>query len=178
MDVLAKLETKLNDLLVKQVPPLPEGVRKWLATYAWVFALIGAVLGVMGCIALLGLTLFATAVTTTLGGVYGTSVATYVFFAWLALLVLVVNVVLLAMAVSKLKRMQKSGWNLLFYSELLYFVYGVFNALYTPSATAIFSIVWNAFITAVSLYFLFQVRSYFTKAASAKVAGTQVAQKS
>ncbi len=48
MSALNNLETKLNDVFVKNAPfQIPENGRKWIATYAWVFALIGLVLGVL-----------------------------------------------------------------------------------------------------------------------------------
>jgi hypothetical protein len=162
---LESLETKLNEALVKNAPfQLPEGARKWIATYAWVFALIGLIFGIFTCLALLPLLGFASV----LGSAVGAGV--YVFFAWISLLVLIGYTVLLGVATPKLKRMEKSGWNLIFYSSLFFFAYDVFNALTNFGAGAIIGLIWNVLMTTVSLYFIFQVRKYFLGKKPADVA--------
>lgn len=86
----------------------------------------------------------------------------YLALAWIAFIVLVGYLVVLGMSVPKLKAMQKSGWNLTFYSTLFFAGYDVFNWLQYPSV-GLFSLIWNLLGVAVSLYVLFQIRSYFTK---------------
>lgn len=153
---LESLETKLNDVLVKNAPfQLPEGARKWIATYAWIFALVGLIFGAFTCLALLPLLGFASVVGTAVGA------GGYVFFAWLSLLVLIGYTILLGVATPKLKRMEKSGWNLIFYSSIFFFAYDVLKALTNFGAGAIFSLVWSVITTTVGLYFIFQVRKYF-----------------
>jgi hypothetical protein len=155
--MLDKLETKLNELLVTKAPvQLPANWRKWMGTYAWVFALIGLVLGIlliMGLFAVLGLT---TALVAAVGG------TNYVFFAWVSLLILVGYVVLLGVATPKLKRMEKAGWNLIFYSNLFFLVYDVFNWLRYINFGSIFGLIWDVLWAIVGLYFVFQIRSQFT----------------
>ncbi len=153
---LDSLETKLNEVLVTNAPfQLPENFRKWLATYAWIFALIGLVFGIFSLLILLPLLGFASVLGTAVGS------AGLVFFAWLSFAVLLGYVILLGIATPKLKRMEKSGWNLIFYSTLFFFAYDVFNALRDFGAGAIFTLIWNVLVTTVSLYFIFQMRSYF-----------------
>jgi hypothetical protein len=167
MDALAKLEAKLNELLVSKAPwQLSENVRKWIATYAWAFALIGAVLGAVSGLLLLTGVLLATAVSTVVVDPYtGTTVTTgaivhhYLALAWVALVILLGYVVLLVAAVPKLKALHKSGWNLLFYSSLFFVAYDVFSWLQYPRAVG--SLIFNLIGAVVGLYFLFQVRSYF-----------------
>jgi hypothetical protein len=159
---LDTLEAKLNEMLVTKAPfQLPDNFRKWLAKYSWVFALIGLIFGifsVLGLFAVLGLA-SAFAVGAAVEGV-----GAQLFFAWVSLLVLVGYVVLLGVATPKLKRMEKSGWNLIFYSSLFFMVYNVFNTLRYADLGfgALFSLVWNLAISFVGLYFIFQIRSYFT----------------
>lgn len=154
---LQSLETKLNEVLVTKAPvQLPENWRKWLATYAWVFALIGFVFGIVTVLLLLPLLGFASVLGTTVGA------AGYVLFAWLSLIVLAGYVAVLGVAIPKLKKMQKAGWNLIFYSTLFFFAYDVFNALTNFGAGSVMSLIWNALTTVVSLYFIFQIRSKFT----------------
>ncbi len=153
---LQSLETKLNEMLVTNAPvQLPENARKWIATYAWIFALLGAVFGAFAILVLLPALGFASVVGAAVG------VGGYVLMAWLALLFLVGNTVLWAMATPKLKAMQKSGWNLVFYGSLLSLAYDVFNNFRVFSAGSVFSLIWSLLLSLVGLYFLFQVRSYF-----------------
>lgn len=164
---LESLETKLNEILVTNAPvQLPENWRKWLATYAWVFALIGAVFGAFTCLALLPLLGFASVVGTAAGA------AGFVLFAWLALFVLIGYTVLLGVATPKLKRMEKGGWNLIFYSTLFFFAYDILNTIRYISAGSILTLIWHVITTTISLYFIFQVRKYFLgkKVADAPVA--------
>ncbi len=153
---LESLETKLNEVLVTKAPvQLPESWRKWLATYSWVFALIGFIFGVATVLLLLPLLGIAS--------VFGAAVGAggYVLFAWLSLIVFAGYVVLLGVAIPKLKRMEKAGWNLIFYSTLFFFVYDILKVLTNFGAGSVFGLVWSAFVTVVSLYFTFQIRSKF-----------------
>lgn len=153
---LQSLETKLNEMLVTKAPfQLPENWRKWIATYSWVFALIGLILGIFSIMVLLPLLGLASVLGTATGA------GGYVFFAWISFLILIGYVVLLGVATPKLKRMEKGGWNLIFYSSLFFFAYDVFNALANFSFGAIIGLIWNAAMALVGLYFIFQVRSYF-----------------
>lgn len=155
--MLQSLETKLNDVLVKNAPvQLPDNWRKWLGNYAWVFALIGLVLGVFSVLILLPVLGFGTAV----GALAGSG--GYVFFAWISFLVLSAYTVLLGVAMPKLKRKEKSGWNLIFYSSIFFLAYDIFNWLRFPGLGSFFSLIWNVAWAVVGLYFVFQMRSQFT----------------
>lgn len=160
---MESLEKQLNKMLVENAPvQLPESWRKWLATYAWVFALIGLILGGISVLLLLpALGIVSTASVVAGGG-------RWVFFAWLAFLVLLGYVILLAVAMPKLKRMEKSGWNLIFYSALFFLVYDVFNWFQYPTFGGVFALLWNVAWAVVGLYFIFQVRGYFVAKASAE----------
>lgn len=148
---------KQLEKLYKDIPSLPESWRKWLATYSWVFTLIGAVLAtfaVLGLLSLLGIF----SAFSVFGGVAAVG---YALFAWLALFALIFTTVLSYMAVSPLKAMKKAGWDLLFYVEVFYLVYGVIDWLSSPSYVGgLLSTLIGAF---VGFYVLFQVREYFTK---------------
>lgn len=162
---MQNLENKLNEMLVKNAPfQLPEGVRKWIAEYAWIFALVGLVLGVFGGLGLLAVLGLVSSVGVVVGATQ------YVFFAWISFFALVAYLVVLGMAVPKLKNKQAGGWDLIFYSELAWFAYSVLYALSYIGAGAIFNLLWNVVGLIVSLYFIFQVREYFkgSKRVSAK----------
>ena len=155
---MKQLENKLNELLVTKAPfQLPESGRKWIAEYAWIFALIGLVLGVMAFFPLLaGLGIVSTF------GVAFASGRLWVL-AWMSLIAMAAYLVVLGVAVPKLKNRQASGWDLIYYSTLAYFVYDVVYALSYISAASIMGLVWNLIWLVVALYFVFQVRSQFKK---------------
>jgi len=86
-------------------------------------------------------------------------------FYWLSLVVLVVEGVILLMAYPGLKKRVKSGWNFLFYGAILNLVYGVFSAFNNYGGAG--SLVMQVIVSAIVLYFLFQIRDQYTGAKSA-----------
>ncbi|MEO5627277.1 MAG: hypothetical protein ABIQ89_00070 [Candidatus Saccharimonadales bacterium] len=154
--MLQSLETKLNEMLVTKAPyQLPEGFRKWLGTYAWVFALIGAVFGAISIFPLLALAGLGTVIGSATGQ------ANLVLFVWVSILILIGYTVLLAVATPKLKRMEKAGWNLIFYSNLFFLTYDLFNWLRFVNFSSFFGLLWNLAWAVVGFYIIFQVRSQF-----------------
>lgn len=159
---LNSVENKLNELLVKKAPfQLPDNVSKWLAEYAWLFALIGCILGVLAFFPLLAVLGLASAL----------SVVAYtggaLLFAWLAFLVLIGQTVVLGVAYPKLKRMEKAGWNLIFYGALFFAVYDVLDWLRYDNLFNIPLLIWNVFWAIVGLYIVFQIRRYFVASPAA-----------
>ena len=147
------LETKLDEMLVKKAPfQIPENGRKWIATYAWVFELVFVVLGFFVLLPLFAVVTGASVVAAAVGATYNLPLL------WLAFLVFLGELVVGAMAVPKLKAMKKSGWNLSYYMVLFNVVYGVVSSL---GYDQMFGIVTQLLGSLVSLYILFQIRSYF-----------------
>lgn len=167
MSALPNIEEKLNEVLVKNAPvQLPENIRKWIATYAWAFSLIGCVFGVFTILPLLAILGVASVfVTTTVVGA-----GHLVLFSWIALLVLIGYVVLLGIATPKLKRLEKSGWDLIFYSAIFFLVYDIVGWLQYPRIGAFFGLLWQLAWAVVGFYFIFQVRSYFKNGGATKAA--------
>ena len=162
MAALKTIEDKMIEIN-KGLPQLPPDWKNWLAQYAWVFALIGAVVGAILVLVLINTVLFVTAVVTTtdtLGYIVQQPAHHYVALAWLALVVLVGYVAVLAISVPKLKAMLKSGWNLSFYSALFFLGYDIFFWLQSPGA--VFNLIGNLIGAAIGFYFLFQIREKFT----------------
>jgi hypothetical protein len=164
MAALQSLETKLDEMLVKKAPfQIPENGRKWIADYAWIFALVGVILGVLAFFPLLAVV----GIVSTFGVAVGAGFA--VLMAWLSLAMLGAYIVVLGIATPKLKNKQPMGWNLCYYSTLFFAVYDVINWVRYPAG--IFNLLLNLIGTLAGLYVLFQVRSYFkggTKAAAKK----------
>lgn len=85
-------------------------------------------------------------------------------FYWVSLVVLVVDGVILLMAYQGLKSRVKAGWNLVFYGTLLSAVYGVFSAFNDYGGAG--SLIIQLVVSAVVLYFLFQIRDRYSGAKS------------
>ena len=150
------LEKTFNDMFVKNAPfQIPEKGRKWIADYAWIFALIGLIVGgfwFLGVLSVLGIF----SIVATAAGVGG-----YVLFSWLSLLILGAYLVVLGISVPKLKAKQLSGWKLTYYSMLFFFVYDILNFVAYLGAGALMGLLWNLLWLVAALYVLFQVRSQF-----------------
>jgi hypothetical protein len=140
---LTQLETTLAENF-KKAPALPPNVKEAIVQYGpWITLIllvlsIGPILALLGVGALLG--------PIAMMGGYHFGVMYY-----LAIAFLVVGLVLEALAIPKLMKRQKSGWDLMFYSSLLNVVYSVLN----------FNIVGLIVGTLVGWYFLFQIREYY-----------------
>lgn len=163
---LAPLEKKLDEVLGEKAPvQLPKNGREWIVKYSpW----ISLIIGIFGLLAAVGLWQAAHRVNqlvdfaNELSATYGTqSVATThlgISF-WLSLLLLVLTSVIAIVAFSGLKARKKIGWNLLFYSTLLNFVYGIVSLFYDGGGLS--SLIGSLIGTTIGLYFLFQIRSYY-----------------
>lgn len=163
----AGLEKWLDEAVNKKQPlQLPTNVRKWIAENAWWITLIGGIASLWSVWGfwqagqyINGLGRWADELAKTYGS---TTYATELGPLWyLALAGLFVQAVVMLLAVSKLKDHKKAGWNLIFYVSLINIVIGIVYLL-VPSYGA-GSLIGTAVGTAISWFFLFQVRSYFTK---------------
>jgi hypothetical protein len=159
---MKELENKLNKMLVTDAPfQLPEDARKWIAEYAWVFAVAGLVIGLAFFFPLLA----GLGVVSSFGVTYGSG--RLFVAAWLALLAMLGYLIVLAVAIPKLKNKQARGWDLMYYSTLAFFIYSVVNTLSYINAGTLFSLLLNLAGLFVGLYVLFQVRSKFKGGATA-----------
>lgn len=84
------------------------------------------------------------------------------FWIWVSIVVLAAEAVLLFMAFPKLRRREKSGWDLLFLVGLINVLYAVVS-LFSDYGSGIFSLVWNVFVAAVLFWLLFAVREKYKK---------------
>ena len=81
---------------------------------------------------------------------------------WIALIVLIIQVVVMFVAIPQLLKQQRSGWLLLFYADLISLAYGIFNSL-SYGFFAVGSIILSLIAAAIGLYILFQIRRYYVK---------------
>lgn len=165
---LSKLEAYLEELFVKKVPALPDGVKKFIVEYIPYLSLFG---GLMSFLSAYWLWQWAHAVNylTVYYGIPATSTSRMSIWVWISVGVSITQAILYLRAYSPLKDRKKAGWNLLFYVSLLYIAYafvGIFITNYGGFGNFIGSLIG----TAVSLYFLFQIRGKYlgrsSKAAS------------
>jgi hypothetical protein len=166
-DAIRKLEVKLADLF-KDTPKLSEGSRESVAQLLPWLAVLAAVLQTVAAYRLWKLL-------ETVGTLsyYRSNVARYYsdtllvmtdaerLMAYLALALLVAQVVMLAMAVTQLKDRLKSGWNLAFQAALLNIASTVL--LLFVYDRGVDSVIVRLLIALFALYLLFQAREIFSK---------------
>jgi hypothetical protein len=159
MESLKNLETMVASWY-KSVPHLPKNGQKWLAENAWWLTLVGVVLGAMGVVSVLMVTLVAGTILVGVGGAVGAALGGIALIAvLLSLAFAIVDIVISAMAISQLKAMQMKGWSLLFLVAMINVLSLFVSFLFSLN---LFSLVWGLLFAAVGVYFLYEVRDYFT----------------
>lgn len=99
----------------------------------------------------------------TLLGVFGFSsmflgwglVMGYAKFYYISLFVLLIEVILMALAISPLIKRQINGWRLIYYTNLISFVYSLLRSGTTGD------VLWAIISLAIGLYIIFQIKSYY-----------------
>lgn len=169
---MGPLENKLDELLVKKAPfQLPSNGKKTLINALPYLALVGGVLALLGAWGVYQIAMWANSwlsvaneLSTTYG--YATSYTqSYGPLLWVSLLLLLAEAVVMFMAFAPLQARKKRGWDLLFWASLLNVVYAV---VYLVARPDVMQFVFFVLGSVVSLYVLFQVRSGYTDAATAK----------
>lgn len=159
MEGVAKLETTVAEWCQK-LPHLPAHARRWLADNSWWMVLAAVIIGGLTVVGILTPLLFAGMLFAGLGGVFGAAIGgllvVFVLF-WIGLTI--VSVVLMAMAVSPLKNLEKRGWNLVFIVLLLNIAAIALKMLFDFDTG---SFILGLSCTAIAAYLLFEMREYFT----------------
>ena len=172
MGALQTLETKLDEVLGDKAPfKLPANARKTIVEYLpW----INLVLGVLTLWTAWALWHWAHVANSlidyvnTLSKTYGgaqLSAHRLTAAIWLGIIVLVVEGLLFVAAFNGTKDRKKSGWDLLFYASLVNVVYGVVIAFSDYGGVG--RLITTLISSVIGLYFLFQIRSYYTGRQSA-----------
>ena len=163
MEMLHKLEGTVASWY-KGLPHLPENFRKWLADNIWWLVLVGVILGLLVTIPAIVLLLFGGAVLTASQGLTGGN-GYGAMFVWvfLALVFVVANLVLSALAIVPLKAHRKLGWSLLFLVALLNILSTVLTFVANFHIGALISGLVGA---AIGGYFLFEIRDHFSTVAA------------
>ena len=141
-----QLNKTLELYLVKKAPALPKNIKEILVKLAPWGAIIGVVLSIPAILAFFGLSAMMSGLPY---GAYGMMRAGGGFS--LAALFLVATAVLEALAIPGLMKRKMAGWNFLYWGVLV-------NAGYSLLSYDIVGLIVSALI---SLYLLFQVKSYY-----------------
>lgn len=161
------LEKKLDEVFVKNAPvQLPENAKKWIVDYGPYIDLVLGILVLLGAWSLWQAGHYVNELVNYTDSVYrakglaSSSLDTAELGAsfWIAWVALLAQAIVMIAAFSGLKARKKQGWNLLFYGSLLSLISGLFYGLYDNS---VFSIFARLVGSAIGLYFLFQIRSYY-----------------
>lgn len=83
---------------------------------------------------------------------------------YLALLVLLVQAVMMAIALPGLFKGLRSGWQLIYYATLISIAYAVVDWIARPATVGGF--LWSLITSGISLYILFQVRDHYKRSAA------------
>lgn len=171
---IEKIEKMIEGWL-KPLPRLPEGLTKWLANNAWWLTLIGAVLTALAIITTIGAMLIAIPIILGLEtalhtyGAYAGMYSSAYSYSWLWLIASVISVaalviqgILMAMAISPLKAMNKKGWDKLFLSYLVGAIATIVSIVINFNiVTFVFSAAFSLVFLAIGAYVLFETKKYF-----------------
>lgn len=141
-----QLNKTLELYLVKKAPALPKNIKEILVKIAPWLSIIGVVLSIPAVLAIFG---FSAMMSGLPYGAYGMMRAGGGFS--LAAVFLVATAVLEALAIPGLMKRKLAGWNFLYYAVWV----GAISTLLS------YDIVGLVVSTLISLYLLFQVKSYY-----------------
>lgn len=141
---MKELEKMLSDLFAK-LPSLPVNIKQVIVKIAPYLAVIGIILSLPAVLAIIGLGAIGSSMMAA-SGAWG-----YAGSGTLAVAFAVISVVLLALSVKGLFARTSSGWQFMYYNALV-------GAVYSLVRVDIMGFIIG---TGVSLYILFQVKSYY-----------------
>jgi len=147
-DLIALLEPYFTKQAPFQIPAKwRELIVEWMP---WINLIIGILLIPLALVAL-GLAGFVSVVAMSVGVTQGPLIL-------ISGLVLVASIALLFITFPGLRARKLSAWKLVFWADIVFFVYGILNAF---GSGMIFNIVMQALSTIIGLYILFQIKSHY-----------------
>ncbi len=163
MGAITTLETKLDDVSKNFPLQLPQNARKTIVEYLpWV----NLVLGVFALWTAWSVWHWAHYVNSYVNSLTqalnGTTISTQRMSSaiWLGVLTLVIEGLMLVLAFPRTRARKKTGWDLLFYAALVNVAYGLIISFSEYGGFGRF--ILSLIVSAMGLYFLFQIRSYYT----------------
>lgn len=148
------LISQLEPYFTTQAPfQIPANGREMLVSWLPWINLVGGILCILAFLSLLGLAGFVS----TISVVAGYSAGTYI---WIPMLILLAQGVVHLIAFPGLRNNKLSAWKLLFWADVIFFIYNIVSGFVTP--TGLISGILGAIISVViGMYLLFQVKSYY-----------------
>jgi len=147
--LMGQLESNLDEYLGKKAPQMPKEWREFLVKASPYLAILGVILGIPAVLTLLGLGTILVPFGTLGGLVSGQPFLGVGYIVNIAFLIVIL--VLEALSISPLFKRSKTGWNYMYYVTLLSAVQNLVS----------FNIGGLIIGTLISLYLLFQVKSYY-----------------
>lgn len=170
-----QLETKLNELFVKNAPALPKGGKDFLVQYIPYLSLIGGLFSLWAAFGIWDwarqankVVDWANQLSASVGG-ETISTSRWTATLWISLIILVITGIIYILAYSPLKARKKAGWNLLFYALLLGVVNGIVGIFIDNYGGGFGGFIGSLIGFAIGGYLLFQIReAYLGKKATDK----------
>lgn len=160
---LAQFEAWLYDVLVVKAPfQIPMAAKDWIVRYGpWITLVAGILLVVMvlpGLMVALAVAGYVAANAGLYGTVFAGGVVGPMYF--LAIAILVLQLIVMFISVPMLMKRQRRGWLLLFYSAVVSLVYTVFNA-FSYGFFDLGGLLLGLIGATIGMYVIFQIRSYY-----------------
>jgi hypothetical protein len=155
-----QIDKFLEDLLVKQAPALPKGFKEWIVRYLPIINIITIIFTAIGALGILSAALG-------LGAISGVLGIRYLYFYGPALIIgslfyagfSIAEIYFKVLAQPGLDGQKHAAWTNLFYSVLISIIG---TLLYNTIISSIIAGLFSAAIGAlISLYFLYQIKSYY-----------------
>ncbi len=147
------LENMFNEWFVTKAPfQIPANARETIVKLSPWLTLVLVILFLPVAFAIFGLGSLVGSVARAAGVSVGP-------FYYLAFIVLLAQLVVMAISIPKLFKRQRSGWKLVYYSSLFNVVYDLFVWLQHPGQ--VISLLMSLISAAIGLYILFQIRGYY-----------------
>lgn len=142
----------LEPYFTKQAPfQIPKKWRENLVSWIpWINLVIGILL-LPAVLVVIGFGTVVGVVAPTVG------VSTGLFY-WLSIILAAASIAILFITFPGLKARKLSAWKLVFWADIIYLAYGIVSALSTGDILGIFT---NLIGTAIALFVLFQIKSYY-----------------
>lgn len=163
MSALSSVEKSLDNAF-KGAPKLSDNVKEAIARWVpWINLFLGIV-GLWTAYTLWHWAHITNGLANYVNTLYGSPVVTnrMTVGIWVGIAVLAIESILYLMAFGSTKERKRRGWDLMFYAILLNAVYG-FALLFTDYGGGVGSLIGYLIGTAIGLYFLFQLKSKYTK---------------
>ena len=157
---LAALEATFYEWFVYKAPfQFPAGLTEFIVKYGpWITLVLAIILLPFIFTAISGALIITSLVAT-----YGAGItAQPTIMLWVSLVVLVVQAVVMFISIPKLLKRQRSGWQLLFYANLISLAAGIIGS-FSYGYFAFGSIIWALISAIIAFFVLFQIRYAYTK---------------